>query len=212
VIASVPLLTFLSLSPPTGGHPPIALLDLGAYRKQDLPAAAASAREWLALCRTESTVELKKVKVTIKAGRGPRAPREVATAGCPYALALLRSPALREGKVETVADEQGVFTFHGTRTVVRRDAPDPDTDATCGVKRVHLVLSAGEVKQTLTEADFCTVFTLLWGGDLDGDGKLDLLVAENLDSGGIILRLFLSTRASGDGTAVGPAASIQHGG
>jgi hypothetical protein len=208
VVVSLPLLSVL-LATPAPARVAVALLDPGTYRKSELPAAAASG-EWLALCRGEASTALAPVKLEVRAAAGQSA-RELVVPGCPYALALLRSPALHPGKVETVQDDQGAFTFKDTHYQIRRDAPEPEPEAKCGVRRVHLVLTAGETRQVLASSDFCTVYTLRWIGDLDGDGKLDLLVAENLDSGRTILRLFLGARAAG-GAPVGAAAVIQHGG
>jgi hypothetical protein len=207
VVVSLPLLSVL-LAAPAPARIAVALLDPGTYRKSELPAAAAG--EWLALCRGEAGTALAPVQLEVHAAAGQSA-REVVVPGCPYALALLRSPALHPGKVETVQDDQGTFTFKETRYQIRRDAPEPEPEAKCGVRRVHLVLTAGQARQVLASSDFCTVYTLRWIGDLDGDGKLDLLVAENLDSGRTILRLFLGARAAA-GAHVGPAAVIQHGG
>jgi hypothetical protein len=205
VVASLALLSLLAA--PAPGR--LELLDVGSYRAPQLPRSA-TRREWLALCRGDGGVELKKVTVEVQPRRGRIPAREVTAPGCPYALALLRGPALRPGPVPTVEDQQGIFTFHGARIEVRRDAPGPETDAPCGVRRVHLILTAGDQRQVLAESDYCTVHTLRWGGDLDGDGKLDLLVAENLDDGGTILRLFLSSRAPAR-SAVGPAGTVEHG-
>jgi hypothetical protein len=210
VVARLALLSVLTAAAPA--KLAVSLLDLGSYRKPELPAAAAN-RDWLALCRTDAGAELKAVQIEVRelpGGKGQPA-REVAAPDCPYAVALLRSPALRPGKLETVPDDQGAFTFKDTRYVVRRDAPEPEPDARCGVRRVHLVLTAGERRQILAGSDFCTVYTLRWIGDLDADGKLDLLVAENLDSGATILRLFLSAKAA-PGAVVGAAGVVRHGG
>jgi hypothetical protein len=208
LVASLALLSVLTASAPAGAGA-IALLDVGSYRKRELPATA-GAGEWLAVCRGDAATELKKVRVDITSRPGERTTREVASPDCPYALALLRSPALHTGKLETIQDDQGAFTAGGIHYVVRRDAPEPEPEARCGVRRVHLVLTAGDTRQVLLTADFCTVFSLRWVGDLDGDAKPDLLVAENLDSGTTILHLFLSAKAP-RGTLVAPAASIRHG-
>jgi hypothetical protein len=207
LVASLALLSVLTASPPAARA--ISLLDVGTYRKRELPATA-SAGEWLALCRSDALTELKKVRVEVNSRPGERTTREVASPDCPYALALLRSPTLHSGKLETIQDDQGAFTVGRIHYVVRRDAPEPEPEARCGARKVHLVLTAKDARQVLLTADFCTVFSLRWIGDLDGDTKPDLLVAESLDTGTTILHLFLSAKAP-PGTLVAPAASVRHG-
>jgi hypothetical protein len=207
VIASLPLLAVLAAAPPPGNA--LSLLDVGTYRKHELPPTA-TAGDWLAICRTDTTTELKKARVDVKDRVGDRQARDVTSPDCPYPLALLRWPPLHPGKLETIQDDQGAFTFAGTKYVVRRDAPEPEPEAKCGVRRVHLILTAGQTRQILATADFCTVFSLRWIGDLDSDHKPDLLIAENLDNGTTILHLYLSS-STPRGTLVRPAATLRHG-
>jgi hypothetical protein len=188
--------------------PAIVLFETGSYVQHkdiaDVPGLAA--RDWLALCPGKGPAELRKVRLQVRAFRSPgandgpkqKSGREVLAAGCAEPIALLRGGGLRPGDVGTVEVEDGKLTFAGKGYAVRRDQPEPETDATCGVKRVNLVLTAGEQRQVLLESDFCTVFGVRWAGDIDRDGKLDLLVAENMDSGFTKLHLLLSRPAPQD--------------
>lgn len=49
-----------------------------------------------------------------------------------------------------------------------------------------------------------------WAGDVDGDGKLDLVTEENVE-GTVVLHLFLSSAARA-GALVGEAAQLSYGG
>jgi hypothetical protein len=62
------------------------------------------------------------------------------------------------------------------------------------------------------ERTYLRVPGLIWAGDLDRDGKLDLIIdAGTSIEGGTFLKLYLSTEA-GDGEIVGVAAEIGYGG
>jgi hypothetical protein len=189
-------------SPPAAGAATrFEILDPGDYLERDL-AKLPAARDlaWMVLCPTPAGAELRQVTIEVRPFRsgavndppGKTSGRTVVAPGCAEPIALVRGPGLEPGKVPTVAHEEGKIAFAGSDYVVKRDKPEPEPEDPCGKKRVHLVLTAGESRHVLAEADFCTLFGIRWSGDLDGDGKLDLVVVDNLDSGSNQLRLFLS--------------------
>jgi hypothetical protein len=201
----------IPVAPPPAPATRFEIFEAGDYLQKDLAKIPAARNlDWLALCAGRAGMELRQVKVDVRPFRsgavndGPKATsgRTVAVPGCPEPIALVRGPGLVPGKVPTVEHEEGKIAFAGVDYVVKRDKPDPEPEARCGKQRVRLVLASGkgkgegegdgEVRQAIAEADFCTLFTIRWSGDLDGDGKLDLVVVDNLDSGGNLLRLFLS--------------------
>jgi hypothetical protein len=211
-------ITILLAATPGPAKTTIALLDVGTYEGDDLPRDA-QAGEWLALCPTLNGAELKRVRVKIHARRselredGPnqRTAREVTAPGCPKAFALMRSKSFRAGRLETAVAKEGKLLLRGATYVAAPVGPSQNKDGTCGGDlSVEYVLSVGERREVLLRTDTCARFTLRWAGDLDGDGKLDLLLDENLDSGATVLRLFLS---HGTGTElVRKVAEVQHGG
>jgi hypothetical protein len=212
-------------APPAGAAPvaPVdasgfALLDAGNYLEKDLGARPeARVHDWLALCTKGGKTELRSVQVQIRPFRsgavddGPKqkSGREVIAPGSPEPIALLRGPGLRPGKVVAVTHDNGKLTFAGAEYVIRRDMPEPATEDLCGKGVVHLLWSGAGSKQPLLESDFCTVYTLRFVGDLDRDGKLDVLAVENLDSGSTRLHLFLSKGAPA-GSPVRRVATFLH--
>lgn len=67
----------------------------------------------------------------------------------------------------------------------------------------HLLLTIDQ--QTQMVSDYFCYFTLLWAGDIDGDGKLDFVISDESDNGGSSISLFLSSFAK-PGELVGFAA------
>jgi hypothetical protein len=117
----------------------------------------------------------------------------------------------RARRLETAVAREGKLLLRGTAHVAAPTGPSQNEDGTCGGDlSVEYVLSAGERRQILLRTDTCARFTLRWAGDLDGDGRLDLLLEESLDSGATVLRLFLSRGAGAE--LVRKVAEVQHGG
>jgi hypothetical protein len=203
----LPALLTLLATPAAAAKPAAArfeILDAGDYLAKDLAKLPAARNlEWLVLCPTPAGAELRKMTIEVRPfrsgavndGPGKTSGRTVAAPGCAEPIALVRGPGLTEGKVATVTHEEGNIAFGGGSFVVKRDRPEPEPEDSCGKKRVHLVMTSGDIRHVLAEADFCTLFGIRWSGDLDGDGKLDLVVVDNLDSGSNLLRLFLSKDA-----------------
>jgi hypothetical protein len=204
-------LALAAAAPAGGAAGHYVLLDVGNYLQKDLAKIPqARDRNWLALCRKGASVSLIDVVIEVRPFRsgavndGPKqqSGREIVVADCPEPLVLMRGPGLHAGKLSSVEHDDGKFAFAGAEYVVRRDLPGPEPEDDCGKKKVHLVLTSGAQKQTLAEADFCTLFDVRFAGDLDGDGKLDLVVADHLDSGATLFRLYLSKDA-------GPKAALR---
>jgi hypothetical protein len=78
-----------------------------------------------------------------------------------------------------------------------------------GARGARLELRVGEVKQTLFEAAETDTdgWSLRWAGDLDGDGKLDVLLTADTHYAVETFRLFLSSKAK-KGQLVGEAAKL----
>jgi len=192
------------------------ILDLGGY-DGDLPRHAAG--EWLALCPAATGVELKRVQVKITAYRssmlddGPnqKTGRQVETPGCPQAHALLRLRGLRAGPLATAVERDGKLVLSGGEYVARAEGvPEPEDRNCDGQDTIAFVLSLGDRRQVLERSDGCGDFKVRWAGDLDGDGKLDLLLDEKLSSGATMLHLYLSRGAGSE--LVREAARVVHGG
>lgn len=82
-----------------------------------------------------------------------------------------------------------------------------------GEKAAVLVLESGGLKQVIKQVpaavspDRNIVGSLIWAGDIDHDGKIDLYVDEFNEIGATVVDLYLSTKASG-GNLVGFAAGF----
>jgi len=122
---------------------------------------------------------------------------------------LFRSPQLTSGRVEAAKLTDGVLTFRGASYRASQEEP-PDACTSEGTGAVRYVLARGDRRQMVATGLNCSRFDLRWAGDLDRDGKLDLLLEEDLE-GGLVLRLYLS------GPAIPPdfvkeVASVSYGG
>ena len=131
--------------------------------------------------------------------RGRMSGLEIGVAGLEDALLLVRNLPANAGGALAVAeslatagkesaDQRATGTFRGEPFAVWAEAMG---------SLFALRLESGGVNQVLCmlpDCEDCT-WDLLWAGDLDGDGKLDLLVASSGDKNRGTLRLFLSSAA-----------------
>ena len=122
------------------------------------------------------------------------------------AIALLRAPGLRSGKVDTpdmrFKSNARYFQYGSTMSIAFKGR-----QYRFEVRQKALDLTLGSTSQRLSDdvgaVDQDDSLSLVWAGDLDGDGQLDFLLAgtgKNSDS----LCLYLS-RAAAAGALVGAA-------
>jgi hypothetical protein len=216
LISLIPLLALAAAS--FGESKPIVILDVGTYTKTDLPGQARSSG-WLALCPGSNGTDLRPVNLRVVPFRseiledppGQKSGREVKATECPKAYVLLKAPGLKPGAVVSAQRRGDELVLGPDSYVARTEGPPADVEICDGKIVKRYVLSRGQRRQVLLEGDLCSVFTLRWAGDLDGDGRLDLVLDENLDSGATILRVFLSRDATG-AAMVREAAKTEHGG
>lgn len=121
----------------------------------------------------------------------------------PAALVLLRLPRLRAGKVDTPD-----MKFRGPPRALRQgaalDIAFKSERWRLAVENETIVLMRGAQRQPLAgigvsadqSSDWSHSATLLWAGDLDGDGALDLVIGhETYNNGGTCLYLSSAARA-----------------
>jgi hypothetical protein len=223
----LPALLLALLAPAAMAAPPPALLLPGDY-----PAGGSGTRSgesWLALVVDEDHSALIASAVSVEAVADPvfgDAPGErVAAPGLPAEpLALLRElPLLRAGDVVTVLAEPKDLARDLPLVMFLNSAEAYKLALDCGPlkgdrtrERCGLVFSRGGQQQVLGQFEGTRVASgqralgidaapaLLWTGDIDRDGRLDLLLdlSDRYDLGAT--SLFLST-AAGAGELVGRA-------
>ena len=181
----------------------------GQYR--DIDVSLNLGGRWLALAPVEGLWHLVPTKVVTQLVHDPVLDSEGEKTGIqisakePNALALLKISRLRPGKVDTPN-----MRFHGNPRDITPSKgvtiPYKGVAHQVIVVRGKLFLVRGLKRSKLDwlrlTRDFSERARLLWAGDLDGDGKLDLLVDyyERSDYAGACL--FLSSSAE-DGALLG---------
>ncbi len=161
-----------------------------------------SGKSWLGLFATD----LRPVKLTTKAVRDPvdddGKPPSVMT-GLELSSDTKEQPrflmrGLRAGAVKPLPAAEGRFLGDMTPSELQFDSVRATLLAErTGPTGTRLVLRVGEVKQTLYEQKEGDTegWSLLWAGDLDGDGLLDLVLSADHHYNTSTLRLFLSSHA-----------------
>jgi hypothetical protein len=207
-IAMAVLLVVTAESPVRG-----EILVQGLFHEEEVQAH--SGESWLCLFSTSAQEELRQCTIEVKRAYDPvsedNSGKEVSLRGGGNALVLARNlPMLRPGPVRTY--------FLGTAPV------RPETHLEVGGNRqlkiwlqpekesYALVLSDGESTQILRGAPAYDTEgrppTLLWAGDMDKDGKLDLLMDITNHYNVSEIALFLSSLA-GSGELVGNAGKLR---
>jgi hypothetical protein len=193
----------------------VALLKLGAvgsgprmlvgtqFWSDDLDNSARG--EWWAICRTPREPTDQLVKVTAKFRRKPHPLDDklgwtLRTDGCADTAMLLRDwPGLEAARAVSRATRK----TRGSKTVLTLDGTSTTLTDTRRVSRENaahhrVVLRSGDRTQVLMDLDAEAESDILWAGDLDGDGKLDLLLRVPSHEAATDVRLYLSTGAKGN--------------
>ena len=184
------------------GEPPQLLLP-GQYHGDEVPLNADGT--WWAVCGANGRRELKQVNVTIRLvndvvldAESERTGAEAEVRGCENLLALLRNVpdlkehALAEGTASPI--RKGVSTLRFGRTDLEmRRIPE-------GERGFRLEFSSEGRKQTLFSSEAGSLpgsepWKVAWIGDLDGDGRADLLLDATEDENVGQTFLFLSGAA-----------------
>lgn len=187
------LLCLLVASPALAGPP--ALLTLGVHHGDEVKKPG---QGWLGLYAKRLapvTVTLTRVHDPIVDEEKPDAVKtgvEVAVAGAEQPLLLVKGLPAREVAPLPLV---GLPALGGDAPVQLGDATLTSTPH--GKTGRQLVLARGGVAQVLYQFDDGDTdgWALRWAGDLDGDGKLDLLLTADHHYSVSTLRLFLSSRA-----------------
>jgi hypothetical protein len=116
-------------------------------------------------------------------------------------FAVRNVDGLRDGPVPALFIGDAPLTTAGTEISLGRYSEDSPRVGVSGTEGAYeITLSEGERRQVLAHAETIdslnrTVPALLFAGDLDGDGKLDLLLDVSGHPAGSELRLYLSSKA-----------------
>ncbi len=223
VIASLMLSTLLRCDLIEGRDKPpranrVQLLETGEFHGEEV--SAKTGERWLGVHVSEQGSLLLPYRLTVKAVHDPiigeddsQKTGKAVSVDLPLEpVFLVRAPMLSEGPIKTTFNqplnyEKGFERFDpislrlgeteyvlkgtgGENPVKCRDHSFP--------KNAKLVLVSGKVEQVLYSLDDCgndPNWYLLWAGDLDRDGKLDLYASVNQHYNVSERRLFLSSQA-----------------
>jgi hypothetical protein len=183
----------------------------GLFFAEDV--AGATEGQWRALCPRPEGLALVTTEVTIRAIPHPLSDddsndddgRSIEAEGCRGALALLRVDGLTDGPVATAAAGRLPIPEETVASLIVADAANrsylsavraPDGGP------VEILLSRGERRQKVASIANCCNDTwpaIIWAGDLDRDGELDLLLEVSAHYAGSEQVLFLSSAAGKSG-------------
>ncbi len=204
----------------------IELLDYGDYYTDQAPVRQ-SGEKWLGLDVKSST--LHSCTIEVKPGNeeeGVQVMQHISVEPPVEPLFLLRGGGLTSGPVVTVFSgnweqsltEKSPLTFRLADVSYELKIIRSEDTATCEEEglplNARLLLTSGESRQVLYSLVDCgpdAAWHLLWAGDLDRDGKLDLFVSVGQGMYDSPRKLFLSSKA-GKGRLVKEVAElISHG-
>ncbi len=210
--ATVSALLCLLIAPQAGAA---EIIELTQYHNEELKVP--SGQMWLGLFPAKAgQYELRATKVAITLVNDPigdQSPKEktgkkVSIAGKQEPFVLMRGiTGLKEGKVVTSStnkkehldiNEMLKFKVGTSETTLRVTGSPTKLDGEDFRADYAIVLDGGGIKQTLFQSKQVSpqyAPSLLWAGDLDGDGKIDLIMDTSTDYNARILTLFLSTKA-----------------
>ncbi len=188
------------------------IIEITVYHNDELKAS--SGLTWMGLFPTTAgQFEIKPAIVTVTLVRdqivdepkGKKTGKKVTVAGKVEPLFLVNQvPALKAGKVSTSANFSKERMDIGQELKLNVGAKQ-STLTVNGKKKdqewrseYNIVLESGGIKQVVyerKEVSDSSFPSLLWAGDLDGDGKIDLIMDATSNYNVRDLALFLSSRA-----------------
>jgi hypothetical protein len=203
-----------------------------SYSRDDL--TFRSGENWLGLYRFGQVLQLANTKITRSQRKGYIGPGDQPYDWLKYErkgelLFLVKDvPELKPGKVTTLYRQEmleGSSDSEMSDGYRREFVLDKDTYilrtsrgiTNNGTKAAVLVLERNGISQVIDKnfhspaEDRDIIGSLIWAGDLDGDGKLDLYTDWFNEKGSVMTRLYLSSYAS-DGDIVGLAATFSSSG
>ena len=204
------------------------LLHTGEFHGDEVPAIGDDG--WLALLEFGSRAELQPVTVSIKAVRdelldgedGPITGREVSVEGLDPLLLVRGVPQLKPALVTealaqcgtcsrpiSLIEHRQVHLRLGDEQYDLEVGPEPSDQPITSTTEIRLSHRAGvqivhRPSRGLDDAEW----TLLWAGDLDGDGRLDLYL-DTPDHYNMDRRRLLLSSAAGPGELVGEVAVFE---
>jgi beta-lactamase regulating signal transducer with metallopeptidase domain len=170
---------------------------------------------WWAVCPQGSETRLKSVAVELKTPFQAAPPPEgegrdglrIAVPECPQAVGLIRNlPGLSERSLSGARIEQSGKGVHHRATALFTDGEwqlrgepyKPSNSVALEADSYQLVVrSPGGVEARFEDAGAVWDWELLWAGDLDGDGRIDLIVQNGSQTPS--LRLFVSSGVKNGG-------------
>ncbi|MBM4267876.1 MAG: hypothetical protein FJ144_14900 [Deltaproteobacteria bacterium] len=182
------------------------MIGTGLFFREDVEGATGG--KWQALCPTPTGVELLTTQVEIRAvphpleheKEKPTGGRSVEADRCKDAVVLLRLPGLTDGPVPTSAmgplsipEHHSTILRLGSSTYMQLGAEHERTE-----DPLLVIAAIGDGQQQLAKLDGCCNDTwpgIVWAGDLDRDGKIDLLLNLSIHYAAGNLVLFLSSAA-----------------
>ncbi|MFN7974166.1 MAG: hypothetical protein U0166_17755 [Acidobacteriota bacterium] len=216
-----------------GDEPPVraTMLSIGTFDPRTV--TVEPGERWMGMFASGDGYELRPVVLDISSDRswgmdlGDLAEgTRVAVSGDAVPELIFDVPALHEGPITTVfvgqmsLPRRGALTLpldDARLTIVSDEAPASGDESEAGC---NLVLSTRSGRQVLESYAGCAMRVIaepmamagslplvLWAGDMDDDGKIDLLLAGSDEDGHDVMRLYLSSHA-GDGGLVGVAAQM----
>ncbi|HEY9869253.1 MAG TPA: hypothetical protein V6D08_08815 [Candidatus Obscuribacterales bacterium] len=229
IVALVALLSFASAAQ-SAQQTEGSVLQVGSWHGDEV--RAETGQLWYGLFRGKNGYELKRTRLEITLAHDPivdeggrQTGKKVTVSDRLEPLFLVRNiPGCKPGPVPTVfsssqrtagamrLNERRRFNF-GSKEYVLSVAGQGELMAKSGdtyINSYQITLTAGTTSQVLASHNDCNLGSgegprLLWAGDLDGDKKLDLLLDVTPHYNMMVLKLFISSRAS-KGALVVPVA------
>lgn len=195
------------------------ILDLGAFHGREVPARDGD--EWLGLFCQGDVCSLAPARVRVEPFRDiyddehEANGRSVSIAGLPDELVCLfkNVPGIEMGAVRTVSErdiiddrDHATVTFDGIAYELRRTLPDTFDEPARLMLRGEGKVQTIAIEMKVGEGG--PVWVVQWAGDLDHDGRLDLILSCDGDNFSA-LELYLSGTAR-EGELVRAAATIHH--
>lgn len=187
--------------------PSFELLEPGDFHGEEI---TRSPGHWLGLVEQDGRYSLKDVEITIDPVKDDLLDSDDQMTGKSVkantparALFFVRGARFHAGEVPTALDPKDeptpltttTFRFLGKETVIEATGLDENKMPRKGS---HLVVQSGNIRQVIYEIrqdPNDAYWQILWAGDLDHDGKLDLYVQASFHYNVAEHRLFLSSEA-----------------